>query len=304
MLRDGLEHKLRAQPEIKPGRHLVVLWLKIAKSGSLRAHPDEKWQPQYKMLLDSGSSSSIISTRLATLGVSVDQGTPVRWSTVQGSFSTQNRVKLKFSLPAFSSNKNIHYTFHVAKKHTSLGYDVIAGIDFLTALGVQLDFKARMITWDDITVEMQDSTPAKKVGSQKLFLVQEPKRAHEATKRMIRITDAQYEPGSVDTLCEKQSHLMPVEKRELLTLLQGFPEIFDGKLGAMIGPPVSIQIKKGEEPVNLRPYPVPVKRKAVFLKETKGFVISLHATKEKSSPSQVSVSNNLYKHLYSFVCFN
>ena len=195
--------------EIKPGRHLVVLWLKVAKSGSLRAHPDEKWQPQYKMLLDSGSSSSIISTRLATHGVSVEQGTQVQWSTVQGSFSTQDRVKLSFSLPAFSSNKNIHYAFHVAKKHTSLGYDVIAGIDFLTALGVQLDFKTHTITWDEVTVEMQDSTSTKKVGQQKLFLVQEPKRAHEATKRMIRITDAQYEPGSVATLCEKQSHLIP-----------------------------------------------------------------------------------------------
>ena len=112
-------------------------------------------------------------------------------------------------MPAFSSNKNIHYAFHVAKKHTSLGYNVIAGIDFLTALGVQLDFKTRTITWDEVTVEMQDSTPTKKVGQQKLFLVQELKRAHEATKRMIRITDAQYEPGSVDTLCEKQSYLIP-----------------------------------------------------------------------------------------------
>ena len=53
----------------------------------------------------------------------------------------------------------------------------------------------------------------------------------------------------------------------MLTLLQGFPELFHGKLGAMIGPPVSIQIKKGEEPVSLRPYPIPVKRRAVFLKE-------------------------------------
>ena len=58
-----------------------------------------------------------------------------------------------------------------------------------------------------------------------------------------------------------------MEKSALHALLHKFPQLFDGKLGAMIGPPVSIEIKKGEEPINLRPYPIPVKRKAVFLKE-------------------------------------
>ena len=162
----------------------------------------------------------------------------------------------------------------------------------LTALGVQLDFKARTITWDQVTVEMQEGVPAKNAEPQKLFLVREPTRAHEATKRMLRITDAQYEVGSVDTLCESQTHLKTVEKSALLTLLHKFPQLFDGKLGAMIGRPVSIEIKKGEEPVNLRPYPIPVKRKAVFLKKMNRLMDigvlhrkEVHDTSEWASPS-------------------
>ena len=269
-----------------------MLWLKIAKSGSLRERSDEKQLSQYKLLLDSGSSSSIVSTKLADYSIQVDGTAKVQWSTVQGSFSTKKQAKLIFSLPAFSSSKKIQYNFHVAKNDTLLGYDIIAGIDFLTALGVQLDFKARTITWDQVTVEMQEGIPAKNAEPQKLFLVREPTRAHEATKRMLRITDAQYEVGSVGTLCEAQTHLKTMEKSALHTLLHKFPQLFDGKLGAMIGPPVSIEIKKGEEPVNLRPYPIPVKRKAVFLKEINRLIDigvlrreEVHNASEWASPS-------------------
>ena len=99
--------------------------------------------------------------------------------------------------------------------------------------------------WDEVTVEMHESIPTKKVVPQKLFLVREPTRAHDSTKQMLRITDVQYEPGSVDTLCKKMSHLKPLEQYELLTLLRNFRRLYDGKLGDMIGPPVSIQIKEG-----------------------------------------------------------
>ena len=55
---------------------------------------------------------------------------------------------------------------------------------------------------------------------------------------------------------------------------------------------MSIEIKKGEEPVNLRPYPIPVKRKAVFLKEINRLIDirvlrreEVHNASEWSSPS-------------------
>ena len=89
-------------------------------------------------------------------------------------------------MPAFSSSKEIQYNFHVAKNDTSLEYDIIAGIDFLTTLGVQLDFKARTITWDQVTVEMQEGIPAKNAEPQKLFLVNEPLLNPEFRPRIPR----------------------------------------------------------------------------------------------------------------------
>ena len=100
----------------------------------------------------------------------------------------------------------------------------------------------------------------KTIKSQKLFSVEEPIRAHKATKRVVRITDATYAPVGVEELCGKQAHLKKEEKEQLLILLKKYPVLFDGKLGTMVGPPVSISIKKGEEPVNVRPYPSHVGR--------------------------------------------
>ena len=90
----------------------------------------------------------------------------------------------------------------MAKNDTSLGYDMIAGIDFLTALGVQLYCQNHTIMWDNITMDMHAGIPTNQFESQKLFLVKEPTSAHQATKRIVRITDMQYEPGNVDTLCK------------------------------------------------------------------------------------------------------
>ena len=50
----------------------------------------------------------------------------------------------------------------MARKDTSLGYDMITCIDFLTALGVQLDFQNHTITWDNVTVEMHEGILTKK----------------------------------------------------------------------------------------------------------------------------------------------
>ena len=55
---------------------------------------------------------------------------------------------------------------------------------------------------------------------------------------------------------------------------------------------MTIEIKKGEEPVNLRPYPIPVKRKVVFLKDINRLIDigvlcreEVHNTSEWASPS-------------------
>ena len=82
------------------------------------------------MLLDSGSTTSIISTALGRFGIKCTSSTSVDWSTVDGKVSTKKKCELVFALPLFSRSKKIFYAFHIACEKIKLGYDAIAGTDF------------------------------------------------------------------------------------------------------------------------------------------------------------------------------
>ena len=94
-----------------------------------------------------------------------------------------------------------------------------------------------------------DRRHGKKKSGQKnpeeLFFVKEPMRVLQSTKRALRILDANYVAMSTDELCEKQTHLQPIEMEELKKLLKNYQTLFDGKLGTMTGTPVQLEIKKG-----------------------------------------------------------
>ena len=66
---------------------------------------------------------------------------PVDWSTVDGKFSTKKKCELVFALPLFSRSKKIFYAFHIACEKIKLGYDAIAGTDFLATLRITLNFE-------------------------------------------------------------------------------------------------------------------------------------------------------------------
>jgi len=109
----------------------------------------------FSMLLDSGSTASIISTELGRNAKKCTSSTSVDWSTVDGKFSTKKKCELVFTLPVFSRSKKIFYEFHLACKSIKLGYDAIAGTDFLATLGITLNFQNRTMTWDGVTVDME-----------------------------------------------------------------------------------------------------------------------------------------------------
>jgi len=197
------------------------------------------------MLLDSGSTASIISTALGRFGKKCTSSTSVDWSTVDGKFSTKKKCELIFALPLFSRSKKIFYAFHIACEKIKLGYDAIAGTDFLATLGITLNFENKTMTWDGVTVDMERKKSGQK-NPEELFFVKEPMRVLQSTKRALRILDANYVATSTDELCEKQTHLQPMEMEELKKLLKNYQTLFDGKLGTMTGTPVQLEIKKGK----------------------------------------------------------
>ena len=184
------------------------------------------------MLLDSGSTASIISTELGSNGKLCTSSTSVEWSTVDGKFSTKKKCELVFALPIFSSSKKIFYEFHLACKKIKLGYDAIAGTDFLATLGITLNFQNRTMTWGGVTVNMEIKKSGKN-NLEELFFVKEPIKVPQSTKRALGILDANYVATSTDELVEKQIHLKPIKKEELKDLLKNYKKLFDGKLGTM-----------------------------------------------------------------------
>ncbi len=59
------------------------------------------------------------------------------------------------------------------------------------------------------------------------------------------------------------------DREKLLSVLLKFEPLFDGTLGDWKLPPVSFELKEGMKPYHGRPYPIPHKHKAIFIKEIK-----------------------------------
>ena len=84
-----------------------------------------------------------------------------------------------------------------------MGYDAIAGTDFLATLGITLNFENKTMTWDGVTVDMEQKKSGQK-NPEELFFVKEPMRVLQSTKRALRILDANYVDTSTDELCENK----------------------------------------------------------------------------------------------------
>ena len=66
----------------------------------------------FKVLLDTGSTSSIVSKKVSKYGTKIPRrnSTAVEWSTANSSFYTTNQTKLIFKLPELSTKKKLFMT--------------------------------------------------------------------------------------------------------------------------------------------------------------------------------------------------
>ena len=82
---------------------------------------------EYVVLLDPGTSSSIISRHCVENAKIKKSKNITRWGTPAGGIRTDEKVRIKFSLDEFSSSKQIEWKFHITKSYHKLGYDMILG---------------------------------------------------------------------------------------------------------------------------------------------------------------------------------
>jgi hypothetical protein len=160
-------------------------------------------------------------------------------------------------------------------------------------IGLVLDFKEKTITKDGILlrillpmrniVNLQLKPSVTRALMHKTCQAQEPVSIRNATKRVIEILDAKYDKANLPAIVKDNcSHLTPLQRDKLLSLLLKYELLFDGTLGDWNRPPVTIELKEGATPYHDRPYPIPQIHKATLMKEI-NMLVDIGVMKRQSS---------------------
>ena len=108
-----------------------------------------------RILLGSRSSGSIILENFVCKQW-MQNDTTTSWITKGGNFQKSKKCKTTFILMEFFKNKSIEWNLHVDSTPSPHHYDMILGHDIMSELGITLNFKDQMMTWDDSTINMKD----------------------------------------------------------------------------------------------------------------------------------------------------
>ena len=223
-----------------------------------------------RCLLDTGTTRSIVLKDFAKFSQGLRQSKqPTTWQTMSGSLITNKIAQMSFKLPELSTSKQIMWPCHVdeSSKREKVPYDMILGLDFLSELSFVLDFEARTLRWGDNQIEMKASGIITDKDALGLVyqMTQEPTVLRKAEERQAQILDADYSKVEKKDFVATLDHLAPSEKCELLEVLEQYPTLFGGGLGALDIEPIHLELKDGAKPYHAKPFSIP----QAFLQTTK-----------------------------------
>ena len=107
-------------------------------------------------LLDSGATGCWISRTALPPDIQTNQVPMVTTQTLAGSFTSNESVDIhNLLLPEFHRMRCIE-TIPAKIFNKGCHYDMILGRDFMTELGIVLDFKCKTMEWDGSTITMRE----------------------------------------------------------------------------------------------------------------------------------------------------
>ena len=228
-----------------------------------------------KILLDSGTSGTILAKKFAKKLKLKKIPNPTVWNTKGGNFVTEHKAKLRLCFPELDQSKVVTWDCYVDSSDDEPRYDVIIGRDLLKQLKFSLNFDTDEIECKSGPFE-GTSAPMKDIddvlnfnGFEIANEIYEGAHVREASERVSRIQAAHYEKADLTKLCKECSHLAPDQQEQLFRLLKKYEFLFDGTLGTWNTSPVNFELKPGATPYYGRPYPVPRVHEAVFRAEVK-----------------------------------
>ena len=201
-----------------------------------------------RILFDTGASATII-LKDAIWGLSgpVLKEQHTKWNTVGGQFVTTLQREINFTLPEFSTSKDITWTCqedsNTLRKNAQ--YDMIIGADLLSELGIELYFNTQRMIWEGIEIPMKDKHVISDLQNATAIYYQsiKPTVLKEAEARQTRILDADYSALDLDDYAHTETHLSKEQQEKLICSLQKYPKLFCGGLGVLNVPPVHLELR-------------------------------------------------------------
>ena len=287
--------KIRKQIRAKVTHSPEVVAIILPESDMSCATKSMKFEP-LRALLDSGGSANLVRSAAVKNLKKSKSKIPIHWNTANGKFLTDQTVNATFQLPEFTEDVTFNQPFHVCPH--DLDYDLIIGRETLIALGIGIDFLERQITWNDVRVEMKDPTLFdNRKNLLSLAMQVDPRKCKESLDRALHILNAGREENpDLARAVHDCKHLDQSQRSKLLTVLQRYDDLFDGKLGLWKTEPASIELKPGSKPYHGRAYPVPHIQKALFKKELDALVnldvLEKDSSSEWAAPSFTQPKKN------------
>ena len=238
----------------------------------------QKCKKHYSALCDSGATTSWINKKVVG-NAPLRKTARTIANTLAGRLESSLIADCDHSfLPDFSTSKCVG-KFQARVFETDIRYDMILGRDILGALGMIIDFKSNVVTWDGVSAPMYTPKEINDLGRRPhqirdalfhryVFSHDDTEDANAATE----IDSAKYQRVEIDDVVAKAVHLTHEQQNDLTNLLNRFTRLFSGKLGHYPGDPVHIEIDPQAKPVHKRHYPVPRVHEQTFKQELERLV--------------------------------
>ena len=150
-------------------------------------------------------------------------------------------------------------------------YDMILGLDFLCAVGINILCHQKQLQWDEATLAFQprDTYKEKHMNihaclNEAFAYGDEEDDPEGLGYKLTQIMEAKYEAIDTDELAQSQKQLMPTQQTDLARLFRKFPQLFDGELRMYPHCQYHLDLQVSTKPVHSHPYGVPFTQRDAF----------------------------------------
>ena len=198
---------------------------------------------------------------------------PVRGLT-STSHLTEEVTLTGIMLPEFSASKRIDSSLRcllLDEQQEDSTYNMILGLDFLCAVGINILCHQKQLKWDEATLAFQPRDTYKEPHANihacliEAFAYGDEEDDPEGLGyKSTQIMEAKYEAIDTDELAQAQKQLTPTQRTDLACLFRKFPQLFDSELHMYPHRQYHLDLQVSTKPVHSHPYGVPFTQRDAF----------------------------------------